>query len=1032
MFGAWNVRTLQDGGNNPERKTAIIARVLAQKDVDFAALSETRFPDEGSLTETGAGYTYYWIGKPADAARQAGVGFAIKTKLIAQMESIPKGHSERLMSMRLKLQGGRHATIISAYAPTMSYPDDEKEAFYEQLSRVISSAPGSDKILLLGDFNARVGRNHSAWGRVIGPHGVGNENSNGSLLLSFCATNKLTITNTLFQQPNRRKTSWMHPRSKHWHLIDYVIVRQRDQADVHLTRAVQHTRAWSDHRLITAKTALCIAPKVRNQKSCQHPRLNVIGLKNLDTRAELRANIGRELATSDNTSFESCTAEWRALCEATHKAALKTVGRVKRKQQDWFDENDALITPLLSDLHKKHVAYVADKTNSAKKGEYARARSVAQRKCRQMKDDWWSARAQALQDTADRKDMQGFFKELKAVYGPSYNGMSPVRALDGELITEPKLILQRWAEHFGKVWNQPSNIDDDTISDVEARAEMPHLARQPSMEELCNVIRQLKTNKAPGADSIPPEVFKYGGYSLKSRLHRLFKRIWVEEKVPQDFKDATIVHLYKRKGDRADCNNHRGIALLSIAGKILARVIINRLSILAEAVHPESQCGFRPNRGTVDMIFAIRQVQEKCREQHRDLYCVFVDLTKAFDSVSRLGLWKLLQRVGCPEKLVNIIRSFHDGMLAKVVGNGGESDPFEVTNGTKQGCVLAPTLFGIVIAAMITDALDDPQLRGIDVTFRTDGGVFNLARLRAKGKLSRALIKELMFADDCALVAHTEADAQKLMDAFARSARRYGLTVSIKKTEVLFQPKPNSPYVPPRITIDNQPLKVAEHFTYLGSIISSDGSINSEITSRIAKASASFGRLISRLWSTHDVSLPTKISVYRAVVMTTLLYGCETWTLYRSDIRKLDSFHMRCLRRILGVRWQDKVPNTEVLARCHIDGIESYLIRAQLRWAGHLVRMEDERLPKALFYGQIAEGKRSIGAPKKRYKDSLKSNLKHCGIDPSSWESTAKDRPVWRTTTALGVSRFEQSRIKDLQDKRRRRKERKGERAARS
>ena len=141
---------------------------------------------------------------------------------------------------------------------------------------------------------------------------------------------------------------------------------------------------------------------------------------------------------------------------------------------------------------------------------------------------------------------------------------------------------------------------------------------------------------------------------------------------------------------------------------------------------------------------------------------------------------------------------------------------------------------------------------------------------------------------------------------------------------------------------------------------------------------------------------------------------------------------MRCLRRILGVRWQDKVPNTEVLARCHIDGIESYLIRAQLHWAGHLVRMEDERLPKALFYGQIAEGKRSIGAPKKRNKDSLKSNLKHCGIDPSSWESTAKDRPVWRTTTALGVSRFEQSRIKDLQDKRRRRKERKGERAARS
>lgn len=264
MFGAWNVRTLQDNANNAERKTAIVARVLAQEDVDFAALSETRFADESQLTESGAGYTFFWIGKPADADRQAGVGFAIKTKLIPQLESIPKGYNERLMSMRLKLQGDRYATIISAYAPTMSYSDEEKEAFYEQLSRAVSLAPANDKIILLGDFNARVGRNCAAWDRVIGKHGVGNENSNGSLLLSFCATNKLIITNTLFQQPNRLKTSWMHPRSKHWHLIDYIIVRQRDQRDVHLTRAVQHSTTWSDHRLIIAKTAFYIAPKARN------------------------------------------------------------------------------------------------------------------------------------------------------------------------------------------------------------------------------------------------------------------------------------------------------------------------------------------------------------------------------------------------------------------------------------------------------------------------------------------------------------------------------------------------------------------------------------------------------------------------------------------------------------------------------------------------------------------------------------------------------------------------------------------------
>ena len=149
-----------------------------------------------------------------------------------------------------------------------------------------------------------------------------------------------------------------------------------------------------------------------------------------------------------------------------------------------------------------------------------------------------------------------------------------------------------------------------------------------------------------------PEIFKYAGPELVKCLHHLFETIWTAEAVPQDFKDATITHLFKRKGGRADCNNHRGISLLSIAGKILARIINSRISGLAESLQPESQCGYRTERDTVDMIFAVRQLQEKCREQHQDLYLIFVDLTNAFDSVSRDDLWKILKRTGCPGKLV--------------------------------------------------------------------------------------------------------------------------------------------------------------------------------------------------------------------------------------------------------------------------------------------------------------------------------------------------------------------------------------------
>ena len=133
----------------------------------------------------------------------------------------------------------------------------------------------------------------------------------------------------------------------------------------------------------------------------------------------------------------------------------------------------------------------------------------------------------------------------------------------------------------------------------------------------------------------------------------LFDKIWAAES------DATIVHLYKRKENRAVCDNHRGILLLATTGKLLSRVLLNRITAhRAPRVLPESQCGFRPGRGTVDMIFTARQLQEKCREQRKELYVVFFDLTKAFDSVNRVTLWSILRKLGCPEKFVNVVGHF--------------------------------------------------------------------------------------------------------------------------------------------------------------------------------------------------------------------------------------------------------------------------------------------------------------------------------------------------------------------------------------
>jgi len=299
------------------------------------------------------------------------------------------------------------------------------------------------------------------------------------------------------------------------------------------------------------------------------------------------------------------------------------------------------------------------------------------------------------------------------------------------LLTEKKQILERWAEHFNQVLNCPADINDEAITRLPQKEINQDLDNLPTEEEVTKAIKQLSCGKAPGSDAIPAEVYKAGGPVMVQKLTELFQSMWNKRKVPQQLKDASKVHIYKRKGNHQSCDNHRGNSFLPRAGKILARILLNRPNQhLEQGLLPESQCGFRAGRGTVDIIFAARQLQEKCQEQHSDLLVTFVDLTKAFDTVSRDGLWKIMQKFGCPRKFITIVRQFHDGMMVKVLDDGDESEAFPVTNGVKQGCVLAPTLFSMVFSAMLTDAFRDCQ-DGIHIRYRTDSRLFNLRRLQA-------------------------------------------------------------------------------------------------------------------------------------------------------------------------------------------------------------------------------------------------------------------------------------------------------------
>ncbi|GFR69797.1 RNA-directed DNA polymerase from mobile element jockey [Elysia marginata] len=339
-------------------------------------------------------------------------------------------------------------------------------------------------------------------------------------------------------------------------------------------------------------------------------------------------------------------------------------------------------------------------------------------------------------------------------------------------------------------------------------------------------------------------------------------------------RNAKIITLYKKKGDRRDCV-YRGIFLLSTVGKAFARIVLNHLQQLADQVYPESQCGIRAKGSTIDMVFSIRQLQEKCREQRRPLYPASIDLTKAFDLVSWTGLFTLLPSIGCLPKLPRMIMLFHDNMMGTVKYDDSSSDLFPIKIGVMQGCVLALTLFRIFCPYSSAT-----PSAGKKIAFSSPPekmATYSTYRVSEQGE--RCIECSLEICSLQTMPPSPRTPTKPFSDSshvFADTCREFSLTISLKKTNNIGQHVDTTP----TITIDEQILEAVEKFTYLGSTIFNNLSMDAELNVRIGKSSTTMARLPKRLWDNTMLTLSTKMRVYQACVLSTLLYDSESWALH--------------------------------------------------------------------------------------------------------------------------------------------------------
>ena len=589
------------------------------------------------------------------------------------------------------------------------------------------------------------------------------------------------------------------------------------------------------------------------------------------------------------------------------------------------------------------------------------------RATRRDKINYYHMKAEDAEEAAGRGNQRELFKIAKERGGKrkTYNGV--VKDANGNKLTTDQDKNNRWKEHFQSVLNCAEPEVTNTWSNMNKQG-LPINTSEITAAEVKQCIDKLKNHRSPGEDLITGEMLKTLGEVGLGKLTSILNNVWQTETVPSDWKRGIIIRIPK-KGDLSECSNWRGITLLSVPGKVLSNIIYDRIKDEAQGIMREEQAGFRKDRGCADHIFALRHILEQCEEWQKSVVLNFIDFKKAFDSVHRASMWKIVEMHGIPSKIVNIMKSMYDGSESCVRVNQGHTDFFNVDSGVRQGDSLSPLLFIIVL---------DYVMRKVELA---GGGIEWTAGRR---------LRDLAYADDICLLADDLEDMRRMTEAVVCEAAKVGLRVNTRKTELMKVRTEDTNHV----VIEDETIQNVEKFVYLGCQVRRDGDIRNEVGIRIGKAGAAF-RNMERVWNENGMSLRTKLKLFNSIVLSVLLYGSESWKGLKEVEERVRRFESGCLRKIMKIRWFDRVSEEELRRRTGQQTITEKLRITRWRWYGHVLRMPEQRIPKQALRWRPT-GRRRVGRPKDTWQRTIQKDITSKALDQADVEARAEDRGAWR------------------------------------
>ena len=978
-IGNWNVRTLYTSGN-----IALAAKEMTNRGIDIIGISETHWTGQGQM-ELADGETIIYSGRDDDNHRQ-GVGI-LMSKAAARSLIDWTPVNERIIQARYHSQHIK-LTLIHTYAPTEDAEEQTKDEFYMRLQDVLDKRNKHDMLIVTGDMNAKVGSESQDYERVMGKHGLGRRNNNGERLCEMCDMNELVITGTLFPHKDIHKATWVSPDGKTKNQIDHTLINKRFRNSVQNTRAYRSADIGSDHYLVCTTIKLRLKNKPKENKNTR-VKYDTAKLKNeniLKTFAITLRNRYEVLEEKEQRGVgdEEVDRDFRVMENAYREVAETVLGRPRKGKKPWIGEESWSLVEQRDGINKKILGTRSERIRKQLKEKYTEKNKEVKRSIKADKRKWLENIASEAEDAARKQHMKTLYGLTRTLCNERPRQSTAVLDKDGDLISGREAVKLRWTEHFREVLNgaEPENPITEE-EECKFNNEIEEITTdEPTLGEVREAIKRLQNGKAPGIDTITAELLKADIEFSAKKVHQLLGKIWKHEQIPEKWKKGLIIKIAK-KGNLKECKNSRGITLLPVVGKVLGRIIVDRIRNGIDCRLRKEQAGYRTGRGTTEHVFILRNIIEQVNEWQATLFMNFVDFEKAFDSVHRESLWIIMKKYGIPEKIVRMVQSFYEGFQCAVEDQGEICEWFDLKTGVKQGCNMSGFLFLMVIDWIMRRTVKEGE---------------NGIRWKLTSKLD-----DLDFADDIALLSSTKQQMQSKTTYMNEEAKRVGLRINTQKTKTMRIHARNQE----KIQINGRDIEEVDQFTYLGATVCKEGGGMKDLKNRLSKARGTFVRL-GKIWNSNSITRRTKMRLYKTLVMPVLLYGCETWKMNKEDNKAVDVFHNRCLRRIFRIHWEDHISTAKLLERAEMRPLSDEVKLRRWKMIGHILR-QDHNNDCNIAMTWAPEGKRRKGRPKTTWRRTVEKERGEGGW--KSWlevRTAAANREKWRSSVkALCATRHE-------------------------